>query len=543
MTSKSVWASAGIGMATASVLGVMIVISGPPKVMPPSVASGLVADIAAESCSLAHVTTAVGAVTDANDDGLTVMRIPAGTCNWEGRLQWHDAPDGAVLVGAGDLAVLGGGDATVIVDDNTTTPTLIELTGSSGTLRVAGLTIQGGSGSVKDFGALFVRGPAAIRVDHVHLNMQTYSNTTVASGTKALFTLNATGVLDSSIIDVYGNSALYIYNEGADQTSSASWAAVTGFGTSDYFFYEDNQIRGDVSTALSRLSDCFTGARQVVRFNTLSYSNGPEIHATGANGDARGCRSIENYGNRFSVLPEQPAPATNIHDAKGGTALVWGNTVDASAVSGFVVFNVTRRNADTYAQTGTPNDFGFCGTEHNGTGSNWDGNTNASTGYPCLDQPGRGQSNLVTGYFPTKVNQPTGTIAWPDQALEPIYIWMLSGTPTAGSFPYHANNSGGRVTANVDYYPQASGVQTTSSSPFDGTVGTGWGTIANRPSTCTAGVGYFATDEGSWNTSTSNPLGTQFNGADGRLYLCTSANTWTLYYTPYTYPHPLRGGS
>jgi hypothetical protein len=69
--------------------------------------------------------------------------------------------------------------------------------------------------------------------------------------------------------------------------------------------------------------------------------------------------------------------------------------------------------------------------------------------------------------------------------------------------------------------------------------GVGFGTLANRPATCTAGVGYFATDQGSWNTSTSNPQGVQQNGADGLLYTCTSTDTWTLYYTPYTYPHPL----
>ena len=53
---------------------------------------------------------------------------------------------------------------------------------------------------------------------------------------------------------------------------------------------------------------------------------------------------------------------------------------------------------------------------------------------------------------------------------------------------------------------------------------------------------YWATDQGSWNTSTSNPEGVQLNGADGVLYRCTSTNTWTLYYTPYTYPHPLQNG-
>ena len=80
-------------------------------------------------------------------------------------------------------------------------------------------------------------------------------------------------------------------------------------------------------------------------------------------------------------------------------------------------------------------------------------------------------------------------------------------------------------------------------SPFGGTSGTGWGTLANRPTTCTPGVAYFGTDQGSWNTSTSNPYGVQQNSADGVLYKCTAPNTWTLYYTPYTYPHPLQTSS
>jgi hypothetical protein len=96
------------------------------------------------------------------------------------------------------------------------------------------------------------------------------------------------------------------------------------------------------------------------------------------------------------------------------------------------------------------------------------------------------------------------------------------------------------MVANRDYYPQASGIQTSPTSPFNGTSGVGWGTLANRPTTCTAGVAYWATDQGSWNQSTSNPYGVQMNGADGILYKATAQNTWTPYYTPYTYPHPLR---
>jgi len=76
-------------------------------------------------------------------------------------------------------------------------------------------------------------------------------------------------------------------------------------------------------------------------------------------------------------------------------------------------------------------------------------------------------------------------------------------------------------------------LQTNSTTPFNGTatIGFGHGTLANRPTTCTTGVGYWATDQGNWNQSGS--------GGQGQLYVCTATNTWTLSYTPYTYPHPL----
>jgi hypothetical protein len=67
---------------------------------------------------------------------------------------------------------------------------------------------------------------------------------------------------------------------------------------------------------------------------------------------------------------------------------------------------------------------------------------------------------------------------------------------------------------------------------FNGTSGVGIGTLADRPTTCTPGVGYWATDQGSWNAL----------GEDGVLYKCTTNNTWGKYYEPLSYPHPLRQG-
>jgi hypothetical protein len=189
--------------------------------------------------------------------------------------------------------------------------------------------------------------------------------------------------------------------------------------------------------------------------------------------------------------------------------------------------------------------------------SYWDGGPTTASGYPCMDQTGRGAGDLITGDLgitpPTLNNSENGAAvyssagAWPRQALEPVYLWNNTITPSGGALFVNAATT--RIVSDRDYYAQASGVQTSASTPFDGTSGTGWGTIANRPAACFTGsesgggVGYFASDQGSWNASASNPYGVQQNGADGVLYKCTATNTWTLYYTPYTYPHPLQAGS
>lgn len=64
------------------------------------------------------------------------------------------------------------------------------------------------------------------------------------------------------------------------------------------------------------------------------------------------------------------------------------------------------------------------------------------------------------------------------------------------------------------------------------TAGIGRGTTA--PSgTCTLGTGY-------WVAPTATPTVDYTIVQQGAFYRCSATNTWTLYYQPYTYPHPLR---
>jgi hypothetical protein len=148
----------------------------------------------------------------------------------------------------------------------------------------------------------------------------------------------------------------------------------------------------------------------------------------------------------------------------------------------------------------------------------------------CADQAGRGAGNYVSGATPTAASALS-------QALDPIYEWDDSASPL-----YHGNVGSDtlRTIANRDWYTDGSNgtphVQTSATSPFNGTSGVGFGTLADRPASCTPYVGYFATDQGSWNTS-----GNSFG--QGELFVCTAVNTWSLHYTPYAYPHPLISGT
>ena len=517
--------------------------------------------INAASCSATDVQTALSAVV-ASTCTVNIPACPSGV-GWTA-LDTLTVPSGNTtlsILGAGSLTTTGGGDQTVIVDNSSSNNPLLTINTNSNSaayFRIAGITFKGGSGAVKYSGLVQAGGSSAnFRVDHMHFDTATYSPGQNSAGMRVGGCLN--GVVDHSIFDAASGSvgnALQQDNGGSCYGDSLglgdqSWAHATGLGGANFLFAENDVFNSGFS------NDCTFGGRFVMRFSTFNATGGNETtqtHPTGGAGRIRGCRAWEIYQNNFNA--QSGSYLNALFWISSGTGVAWGNTAPSSSGTGyktFLLLNSMRTNNATYPQTAPPNGWGYCGT---GSGpSAWDQNLD-STGRHCMDQPGMGVGDLLSGGFTSDgsgSNNVCDTTVhgsgsncggfgyggnWVNEAVEPIYEWMDSISQVPSNPPLNWIGSNGAFVNtfvnNADYYVWCNSASLSGCTTFNGTVGTGSGVLASRPSTCTTGVAYWATDQGSWNSSGS--------GGQGVLYKCTSTNTWTLSYTPYTYPHPLVGG-
>jgi hypothetical protein len=488
-----------------------------------------------------------------NTNATVVVNVPAGTSGWTSQLSYTVPAAVTNLTIQGQTAMNCTGspgtssyacsatDNTIIQDSFTSgsnsSTIIFRMNGVNSTFRMTGLTIEGGTGNVKNDGIFNIDGPSHnVRLDHTHFNTTTYS-TNFSTFTGRLFG-DVAGVIDHVICDegtsTSVSNCIGMSNPIGDTVGygDGTWAAATGFGTSAFMFIEDSIMNG------GELEDCDTGGKFVARYNSLLNGSvdSASIHTHGTKSEAgrgRGCRAYEAYHNYIK------GPTSNDYAAIGtaaGTSLVWGNNL-ISGYNRLAAISATR-NDGSAAETNTPNGWGYCGTtvNGNGVGSGWDGNSPSTTGFPCLDGLGRGQGQALNGQnFPSALNSVTGTIAFPAQKLEPIYYW--GNTIPGGLTEMDLRDISSAFNKDV-YIDKAS---------FNGTSGTGNGLFSARPSTCTAGPGgTFGASPTTFVSGTPSYgvayFATDANSGNGELYICTSTNTWTAVYQPYTYPHPLTGG-
>lgn len=477
--------------------------------------------INAASCSSANVLSAIASASN----GDTVV-VPSGTCTWTTpsantptitltksiTLQGQTTCSGSPITCTDHTIIndgTGNGFDENLIDDN------------ANNSRITGFSFKDPR-NLSDAKYPVQLTCTGCRFDH---NSVTQANAAGATHGIYVFSSVSGGQLADHNYFLNLNGAVDVDGSGSDAhfPGDQSWSTTLVPGSGNAAYIENNNFVCDYSAVACPLDgayDSYAGARLVFRFNTLTNYN------IGGHGlDSGGLRSTllqEVYNNTSST------PGSHIYTwmgTRGGTHMIFTNTVNAGGGSYDSFLWLQEYRASSGYSWGSPVG-ALCGGSPT---NNIDGNT--SHGWPCRDQVGRGPETAPATDWPINTVSPAFS-----EASFPGYAWnnnFKGSAPTTANINVcdavpncsTSNATLYQILNNRDFYMEAAS--------FNGTSGTGTGTLASRPATCTTGVAYWATDQGSWNQSGS--------GGQGVLYVCASTNTWSLYYTPYTYPNPLQG--
>jgi hypothetical protein len=389
-------------------------------------------------------------------------------------------------------------------------------------------TISLAAARISGFGFYTTTGQAAIdvrgqgwRIDHCKYNYYDAAGTHKSgvafypNGTNT--TTQPYGLIDNN---EFINGKIDVFGGGNHANESAAWFDDLSLGSANAVYIEDNTFVKTNTTATQAV-DANRGGKYVFRYNTITGTIGESgtgvigtmAHSLQAD-NTRGTRKWELYGNTIT------STHTNSYAAlfmRGGTGVMFYNDT-TSSVNWNV--NIYFDNVRSFTFSTDVNDIaeGRCDGDNN-----YDMNDDAY-GWPCRDQIGRSSDASLWS---------TITFPAPDQASVPAYVWGNYGNSGLLA-PTIQTGSTNHIKANRDYYTQVG--------TFTGASGVGCGTRAQRPGTCTAGVGYWETDQ-SCSDLSDHTGASPTTPISGTLYKCTTVGEtteWQAYYTPYTYPHPLR---
>jgi hypothetical protein len=429
------------------------------------------------SCAYADVNYCVNTVAGTGE----TVNIPAGDCTWAN-----------TLVVTNDIRLIGAGTGSTNLTSNLSSNLFYGLIryipGTPNVdhrFRISGVTFLCDD---KSNGVSIYNDSATaeyIRID----NNQFLNPGGVAARRCILVNGTVFGVIDNNTFDNLDDGASYdsaiaFYGTGA-KLGKTQWDALNAtlaFGGSDNLFFEDNTITSSHGNIIFHGQ----GGRSVIRYNTFGPATGNMLAL------------IDIHGNQSTTTP------TNY-----GTMIseIYGNDIDCNTYGGYI-------------------------TDHRGGRVMVFNNalTNASRA-------------VYAGKVREEFNDATIPEANPyTQRVNNSYYW---GNRDDGAIlstfltdQCSSDGCGYTIDENTDWWTERTGA-------FDGTGnvaaggGCGTGTLADRPITCTTGVGYWVTNQ-SCSDLTGMVGANPTTPISGTLYRCTSTNTWTECFTPYTYPHPLR---
>ena len=458
------------------------------------------------SCTAGTTPAQVNSALSSATDGAT-LTFAAGSYTWNDSIPFYNSK-GVTLICASLGACTVAASGLNMGLNGTCNGTNIHL------YRISGFVFNGGGNLIwYNANSTPPCTMTGIRIDHNTFSGQSADNRILMFGDNANNSYFY-GVVDHNTIINSSNVVLAEF-----YSSNGSNAPAGTRGTLNNMYFEDNTIA--ITTMTNSGAGCMdtTGSPGIVwRHNTMTNCL---LAAHGTTGGG-GVVNFEVYNNTFivnagSVGAGEQDGFRQFHHQGSGETLVFNNTFTTFAANGGHSIGMT------HYRSASPTTAGYSGQRCDGTAAG-DGNRSGQLGYPCKRQPGRDVNGV----------------------LNPIYVWnnhysdsggLAVMTIESGLWGETNPSVNDHIKLNRDVYNAVSvNAQSSATSPFNGTTGMGFGTLANRPTTCTTGpeaadaghggVGYFATDQ----------------GAQGTLYRCSAANSWVVHYTPYTYPHPLQAG-
>ncbi|MGA8151671.1 MAG: hypothetical protein WB952_12025 [Terriglobales bacterium] len=371
-----------------------------------------------------------------------------------------------------------------------------------------------------------------VRIDHIDFQMPT-GGYGVLFGENSSVT-NTYGVIDHDTMECSGGCEL-LYMLGATNNSPPAPSQ----GTVNNMFVEDSSVTWTTLNGSNAGTGCMDGwssnMRVVWRHNTTTDC----LVTTHGVTHGGGPDNVELYNNTLKVDSGSNGGGFAdcyrcFHHQGSGMFIAFNNLFTSFSGHNSSALDIAHYRSFASGPSSDGNIAACDSTD------GIDGNRSplgSNYGYPCWRQPGRDTTGAYKPIY-------TWNNYWSDTLAEvPLNLDDFGGVVPDGSVP--PTNCNTSASGNCDYFSFqmkanresydaiSAKAQSSQTLPFNGTTGMGFGTLANRPATCKtnptesgAGVGYFATDQGS----------------QGVLYTCSATNTWTVYYTPYTYPHPLTTG-